>query len=279
MNNGKHTPITWKTCAYIIVLTFTVLTLAPLIWLFYSSFKTNAEILKFPLALPNEFTILNYFKAWKLGHLGVALLNSFTYTGFATGGTLFLAMAAAFGLSKFPYKSRGFIYGAFTGGLLVSVQAVIVPLYLMEAKLGIINTRVGVILPYIAFDLPMSILIAYSFINAIPDALIEAAIIDGASYPQIFFRIIFPFSVPVIATMVILSFLKHWNEFMFAFILTTGNDMRSLPVALTLFAGRLNVDYGMQFAALVISIVPIIIFYAIFHEKLIKGFAEGALKE
>ncbi len=279
MNNEKHIPVTWKTCAYVIVLSFTIMTLAPLIWLLYSSFKINAEILKFPLALPKDFTISNYLRAWDIGHMGVALLNSFIYTGFATGGTLFLAMAAAFGLSKFPYKSKNFIYGAFVGGLLISVQAVIVPLYLMEAKIGIIDTRIGVILPYIAFDLPMSILIAYSFVNAIPDALIEAAVIDGASYPQIFFKVIFPFSVPVIATMVILSFLKHWNEFMFAFILTTGNDMRSLPVALTLFAGRLNVDYGMQFAALVISIIPMIVFYAIFHERLIKGFAEGGLKE
>lgn len=275
----KQIPRRWKTIAYILMITFTILTVFPLLWLFYSSFKPHSEILTSPLALPKNPTVMNYVNAWKMGNLGVAVFNSIFYTGVATVATLFLAMAAAFGLTKFPYKSKNFIYGAFTLGLLIAVQAVIVPLFIMESKMRIINTRLGVILPYIAFDLPMSILIAYSYIRSLPDALIEAATIDGANYFQVFFKIVFPCSVPVAATMVILSFLRHWNEFMFVFILTTGNSKRSLPVALNNFAGRLNVEYGMQFGALVIAIVPMIVFYFIFHNQLIKGFGEGALKE
>ena len=277
--NNDYIPVSWKTISYILMISFTVLTIFPLVWLFYSSFKTHGEILNAPLALPKDPTVINYINAWTIGNMDIALLNSIFYTFFSTVLTVFLALSAGFALSKIKSRWSGIIYGALTVGLLFTVQSAIVPLFLMESRLGIINTRLGVIIPYIAFGLPMSTLIAYSYIRSIPDALIESASIDGANYIQIFFSIIIPCSTPVIATMTILSFLRHWNEFIFVFVLTTGNNMRSLPVAIYSFAGRLNSEYGMQFAALVISIIPMIVFYMIFHKQLIKGFGEGALKE
>ncbi len=143
----------------------------------------------------------------------------------------------------------------------------------------LINTRLGVILPYVAFDLPMSILIALSYVRGIPDAIIESAEIDGAKYRQIFWSLIVPLSAPVAATMAILSFLRHWNEFLFVFIFTTKKALKSLPVAITQFAGRQNIEYGLQYASLVIGIMPMILFYMVFHRQLVKGFGEGALKE
>jgi raffinose/stachyose/melibiose transport system permease protein len=145
--------------------------------------------------------------------------------------------------------------------------------------IGIVNHRAGVILPYIAFDLPMSIMIAISCLKGIPDALIESAEIDGAKYGYIFWRMILPLSIPVIAAMVILSFLRHWNEFLFVFVFTTKAALKSLPVAIAQFVGRLNIEYGLQYASLVIGIFPMIVFYFFFHTQLIKGFGEGALKE
>jgi raffinose/stachyose/melibiose transport system permease protein len=162
---------------------------------------------------------------------------------------------------------------------MITVHAVIIPLFLVEVKVGIINRRIGVILPYIAFDLPMSVMIAISYVRSIPDALVEAAEIDGAKYRYVFWKMIVPLSTPVIATMLILSFLRHWNEFLFVFVFTTKAAMKSLPVAITLFAGRNNIEYGLQYASLVIGIIPMIIFYFFFHTQLIKGFGEGALKE
>lgn len=277
--NNDYIPATWKTVSYILMISFTLLTMFPLAWLFYSSFKTHGEILNSPIALPKDPTVINYINAWTIGNMDVALLNSIFYTVVATVFTVFLALSAGFALSKIKSRMSVFIYATLTIGLLFTVQSAIVPLFIMESRLGIINTRLGVLIPYIAFGLPMSTLIAYSYIKSIPDALIESASIDGANYIQIFFSIIIPCSTPVIATMIILSFLRHWNEFIFVFVLTTGNHMRSLPVAIYSFAGRLNSEYGMQFAALVISIIPMIVFYIIFHKQLIKGFGDGALKE
>jgi raffinose/stachyose/melibiose transport system permease protein len=162
---------------------------------------------------------------------------------------------------------------------MITVHAVIIPLFLMEVKLGLINRRAGVILPYIAFDLPMSVMIALSYIKGIPDGLLESAEIDGARYRYVFWQMIVPLSTPVIATMTILSFLRHWNEFLFVFVFTTKTALKSLPVAITQFAGRQNIEYGLQYASLVIGILPMIVFYIFFHAQLIKGFGEGSLKE
>ena len=258
---------------------FAILTVFPLIWLLYSSFKLNAEIVLHPLGFPRSPTFYNYTESWAKGHLGTALINSFIYTISATVSTMLLAMAAAFGLTKFSFKSTKFFTSAFALGLMISVHAVIIPLFQLEAKLGITNTRLGVIIPYIAFDLPLSVMIAVSYVRGIPNAIIESAEIDGAKYRYVFWMMIMPLSVPVIATMVILSFLRHWNEFLFVFVFPTKLALKSLPVAITQFAGRMNIDYGLQYASLVVGVLPMILFYIVFHAQLIRGFGEGALKE
>jgi raffinose/stachyose/melibiose transport system permease protein len=261
------------------MLSFALLTIFPMLWLAYSSLKPHAEIMLHPLALPQAPTFNNYIRAWTMGGLGPALGNSFIYTATATIATLFLALAAAYGLTKFPFKSRSFFTASFALGLMIAVHAVLIPLFIMERQVGILNQRAGVILPYIAFDLPMSIMIAISYIKGIPDAILESAEIDGAKYGAVFWKLIVPLSTPVVATMVILSFLRHWNEFLFVFLFTTRMSLKSLPVAITQFAGKTNVEYGLQYASLIIGIFPMIVFYFFFHAQLIKGFGEGSLKE
>ncbi|MDR1325573.1 MAG: carbohydrate ABC transporter permease [Treponema sp.] len=275
----RRAPILWRCCAYILMLCFALLTIFPMVWLLYSSFKPHAEIMLYPLALPQHPTFNNYIRAWTMGGLGLALGNSFIYTAIATIATLFLALAAAYGLTKFPFKSRSFFTASFALGLMIAVHAVLIPLFIMERQVGILNRRAGVILPYIAFDLPMSVMIAISYIKGIPDAIIESAEIDGAKYGAVFWKLVVPLSTPVVATMVILSFLRHWNEFLFVFLFTTKMSLKSLPVAITQFAGKTNVEYGLQYASLIIGIFPMIVFYFFFHAQLIKGFGEGSLKE
>lgn len=273
-NNG------WKTFAYIVMVIFTFLTIAPLFWLFYSSLKEHAEIIQNIFAFPSEFFFKNYTEAWRLGNLGIYSINSIIYTTVATSLTTFLALMTGYGFAKFGYdKMTDFLYRFFILGLLITAHSVLVPLFLLEAKLNLDNTRIGVILPYIAFGLPFLIYLATSYIKGIPDALEEAAFIDGATYGQIFRNIIVPMSVPVTATMIIYNFLANWNEFVFVFILTSKTALRSLPVGINAFAGGMSRNYGLQFAALVIGTIPMIVFYLFFHKQLMKGFSAGALKE
>lgn len=272
-------PLSWRIIAYILMAGFAVLTVFPLLWLGYSSLKPNMEIMQNPIALPRNPSLNNYFVAWEMAGLGRALLNSAFYTATSTAATVLLALAAAFGLTKFPFKSRGIFMGAFALGLMLTVHAAIIPLFMVQVRLGLINTRLGVIIPYIAFGLPVAVMIGISYVRGIPDALIESAEIDGAKYRSIFWKLIVPLSTPVITTMAILSFLGHWNEFLFVFIFTTSAALRSLPPAITIFAGLQMTEYGLQYAALVIGILPMLIFYICFHSQLVKGFGEGALKE
>lgn len=269
-----------RAVAYFVMVLFAVLTIAPLIWLFYSSFKLNASIMQNMIAFPAHPTFENYVRAWQLGQMGVLFINSIVYTVSATAITVLLAVATGYAFAKFNFpRLTGFLYFFIMLGLLISIPSVLVPLFIVETKVRIADTRLGVIIPYVAFGLPVAVYLATAYIKGVPDSLEESALMDGASYLRVFGSIIFPISRPVIATMTILSFVNNWNEFFLIFVLTSRDAIRSLPVGINSFAGALNLDFGLEFAALVIGTVPMIVFYLFFHERLAQGFAEGALKE
>ncbi len=270
----------WRVFAYIVMVFFTLLTIGPLFWLFYSSLKPHQDIIQNIFSFPKTLFFENYTEAWRLGKLGIYSMNSIIYTAIATGATTMLALMTGYGFAKFGYdKLTGFFYKFFILGMLITAHSVLVPLFLLEVKLNIDDTRIGVILPYIAFGLPFLIYLATSYIKGIPSALEEAALIDGANYGQIFRMVILPMAVPVTATMIIYNFLGNWNEFIFVFILTSKTALRSLPVGINAFAGGMSRNYGLQFAALVIGTIPMIVFYLFFHKQLKKGFSAGAVKE
>ena len=275
----KKTITLGKVLAYLLMITFTLLTIIPLTWMILSAFKPHALIVRHPLAPPMTWYVQNFVLAWTQGHLGIYFVNSIIYSLTATFCTVLFAMSSGYALSKFHYKSSCFVSLLYTLGLLITVHSVIVPLFIMETKLGLSNTRLGVILPYIAFGLPFQVFLATTYIKGIPDAMQESAIIDGANYIQIFLRIITPVATPIISTMFIYTFLGNWNEFILVLTLTSDLTVRSLPVGINSFAGGMSRDYGLQFAALVIGTVPMIIFYLIFKDKIAQGFAAGALKE
>jgi raffinose/stachyose/melibiose transport system permease protein len=269
----------WKVFSWIFMVFFTFLTIAPLVWLFYSSMKPHPEIIRNVFSLPTGFYSRNYTRAWEIGNLGLYTINSVIYTASATIITVFLALAAGYGFGKFRFKISPYLYTFFIMGLLVTAHSVLVPLFILETRLGIDDTRLGVLLPYVGFGLPFLIYLATSYIRGIPDSLEEVARIDGAGYLSIFWQIIRPISAPVVATMTIFSFVNNWNEFVFVFVLTSKQELRSLPVGVNAFAGGMSRDYGLLFAALVIATLPMILFYIFFHEQLKRGFAAGAIKE
>ncbi len=271
--------IAWRVFSYIFMAIFTFLAVAPLLWLTYSSLKPHPAIVRNIFALPQEFYFTNYIVAWQRGQLGMLISNSVFYSVVATAITVVLALMAGYGLAKFGYRLSGLIYTFFIMGLLVTAHSVLVPLFVMETRMGIADTRFGVLLPYVGFGLPFMIYLATSYIRGIPDALEESARIDGATYLQTFWHVIRPISAPVVATMTIFAFLANWNEFVFVFVLTSRQSLRSLPVGVNAFAGGMSRDYGLLFAALVIATIPMILFYLFFHEQLKRGFAAGAIKE
>jgi len=267
-----------KTPLYIMLSLFGVVALFPLIWMFYTSFKSNADISLNKFSLPTTLHFENYANAWKTAKIGVYFLNSVFVSTTSILITILIGASAAFILSKFEFKLRKFIYTLFMIGMLIPLQSVLVPLFIQMRSLKLLDNEWSLILSYTAFGLPVTIFVLESFIRSFPDSIIEAAIMDGSSITRVFFNIIIPMTRPAIATITILNFLNNWKEFSFALIFITDDSKKTLPLGLYNFLGAYTSDYAGLMAALVISSIPVVLIYLILQEQIINGMTAGAVK-
>jgi raffinose/stachyose/melibiose transport system permease protein len=295
---GRIAGVLGKACAYLVMGVFAFMTVSPIIWLLINSFKSNAEYRLNKLSLPHELAWVNYPGAWRIGEFDKLIGNSVIYTLGASLGIILFSLLAAFAFAKIRSKATAPIYGSFVIGILLSIQSLMVPLFIEVSQLDKLlgdlfqflhlmkasdfhlfyNNRVGVLLVYIGSGLPVAIYLATEYIKSIPDALVEAARIDGAGYFAIFRSIILPMSVPIATTIAILNITGLWNEFALINILVSKTTLQSLPLGILRFSGTMMADYGKQFAALAIGMLPLLIFYLIFRKQITKGVAAGAIK-
>ena len=267
-----------KAAAYATMILFTVMTLYPIFWLVMNSFKTTREFQVSQLSLPKAPTLQNYVGAWSMGDFELLFPNSFIYTIGATLGIVLISLLAGFAFAKIPSRATKPIYNGFIIGILITAQSLMIPLFLEVTLLGIYNTRFAVLLVYVGTGLPLGVYLATEYIKAIPNALVESARIDGAGFFAIFMKIIVPMSMPVAITLSILNISNIWNEFALINILVAKTELKSLPLGIFKFSGSLSTDYGKQFAALTIGMVPMLLFYVIFRKQITKGVAAGAVK-
>lgn len=263
---------------YFIIAVFTILTLYPLYWLAISSVKTSTEFQMNLIGWPKNLTFRNYPSAWTLAKFDILFLNSLFFTIVSTASIIFFSLMAGFAFAKIRSKATLLLHGSFVIGILLTLQSIMVPLFLMVNAVGLYNTRLGVLIPYIGMGLPMAIYLCTEFIRSIPDSVVESARIDGASYFKIFTAIVVPMAKPVAVTLAILNVAGVWNEFMLINILVSSDALRTLPVGILKFSGPLASDYGRQFAALMIGMIPMVIFYLIFRKQITKGVSAGAVK-
>ncbi|MEN6364506.1 MAG: carbohydrate ABC transporter permease, partial [Rectinema sp.] len=248
--SGKIGAAVAKGCAYIVMSLFAIMTVYPIFWLVMNAFKPTREFQINRIGFPQNPTLDNFSGAWELGEFAKLLPNSIIYTVGATVGIIFLSVLAGFAFAKIKSRATKPIYGSFLIGILLTVQTLMIPLFLEVSLLGIYNTRFAVLLVYIGSGLPMGIYLSTEFIKAIPSALVESARIDGAGYFRIFRDIIFPMTVPVATTLAILNITGIWNEFALINILVSKTSLKSMPLGMFRFSGSLSSDYGKQFAAL-----------------------------
>lgn len=263
---------------YILLIIFTFLAIYPLLWLLNNSFKTTTEFQLNKLGFPQKVVFVNYVDAWVRGKFAVLIMNSFIYTGLTTLFVVLFSFMAGFAFAKIPHRATKFLSGSFIIGLLLTLQSIMVPLFLMVNWVGLYNTRLGVLLPYIGIGMPLGIYLGTEYIKSIPNALVESARLDGAKYSKIFISIILPIAKPAAITLAILTVTGTWNEFMLINILTSDDSIKSLPVGIQKFAGALSADYGKQFASLVIGLIPMLAFYLVFRKEITKGVSAGAVK-
>ena len=264
---------------WFLIIFFAVYTLFPLIWLIISSLKTNFEFLAgSPFALPAKPQWQNYVNALAVAGLGRMLLNSVIVGLSATAVNVIIASMGAYCISRFRFNGRERIFTLFTAGILVPLNALMVPYFVIINKLGLYNTYGGMILLYCAIGIPMSTFLIRGLMDSIPMELEEAAYIDGCGFFGRFVHIILPLSRTGIVTAATFEFLTCWNEFVFANLIVSSEKLRTIQVGIRYFTNQFSTDYVSMYAAIVISIIPSILGYILFQEQIIAGMTSGAVK-
>ncbi|GEM04781.1 sugar ABC transporter permease [Halolactibacillus miurensis] len=267
-----------KTIVNILLLMFSLSAVFPIIWMLYSSFKTQKEFTLNTISLPETWQFSNYIEAIQVGKLHEYFFNSVYISLSSVFLIIFLGFIIAYMIARFSFPGRKVIYILFMFGMLIPIHGLLVPIFIEFKNVGLLNKPYTLILPYVAFGLPIVIFLFESFIKQIPKEIDEAAIMDGCTTFQVIFKIIFPVASPVIATAVILSFLTAWNEFPFALVLIQDEALRTLPVGLTNFNGQYTVNYPQMMAAMSITVLPVLLIYLAFYKKIIQGMTAGSVK-
>jgi raffinose/stachyose/melibiose transport system permease protein len=262
----------------VIVALFSAMCLFPVAWMAYSSLKTKQEFAMDIMALPAHPQFDNYIHAFRIGEMQIYFFNSVLVSSVSVIILVAVSFLAAYALSRFRFRLNAFFYVLFISGLLVPVYGLLIPVFILFKRLDLLDHRITLILPYIAFGLPLAVFLFESFIKSIPREMEEASFIDGAGLPYTLRAIIFPMTAPAVATVTILSFLSCWNEFPFALVLLKTKALKTLPIGLTNFSGQFATDYTKLMAALMITIVPMMIVYFLSYKSIMKGMVAGAVK-
>ncbi|MCF2938033.1 carbohydrate ABC transporter permease [Paenibacillus alkaliterrae] len=257
---------------------YALVTLYPLLWLFMSAFKTNEQFFSRPFQFPTDWQWENFTRAWEVSDMGLAMFNSVIVTIVSLVLSLVIGALAAYVLSRFQFRFKLFFMGLFLLGMLIPIHSTLVPLFILMNKVHLLNTYWALILPYVAFELPIAIFITQAYMNTFPKDIEEAAAIDGTGYWGIFARIMLPLSLPALSTVAILAFLRFWNEFSFALVFISKPALKTLPLSLSMFATGYMTDYKLTMAALSLSVIPTIIVYLIFQKHIMQGMVAGAVK-
>ncbi len=262
---------------YFVALLLIGLMLAPVAYIILGGFRTNSEITVDPSGFPVSWQWTNFTDVLGSGTFWRMAGNS-AIAGLATTAfVVALGLMAAFALSRYAFRGRGAVYALFTAGLMFPMTVAITPLYILVRDLGLMNSLAGVIVPQVAFALPMTIIILVPFLGAIPNELQEAAAIDGCSRLGFFWRMVLPLSLPAVITVGILAFVNSWNSYMLPLFILNNEASFTLPLGTQAFASQYSVDTAKVLAFTSLSMIPALVFFSLFERRIVGGLT-GAVK-
>jgi N-acetylglucosamine transport system permease protein len=266
--------------SHTVLVVWSLLVILPMIWVLISSFKTSSEIFASPFALPQHWGFTNYVNAWTTAGIGSFFLNSVIVVFGALILTMLFGSMSAYVLGRFNFPGSRALYYLMLAGLTFPIFLAIVPLFFVLRGIGLLNTLPGLILTYAAFAFPFTVFFLYAFFRSLSKSIAEAAAVDGAGEWRIFFQIMLPMARPGLATVAILNFVGLWNQFLLPIALNTNPDNYVLTQAMASFASQAgySVDFGALFAAVVITVVPVLIVYLIFQRQLQGSVSQGTNK-
>lgn len=277
-NKSKSGKFDWtQPFIYLIALIVVGLTVAPIVYLVIGGFRTTGQLAANPNGLPNPWVLDNYQTVLASEGFWSQLTNS-TITALATtAGVVFFGVAAAFVLARYNFKAREGLYTLFTMGLLFPITVAIVPLYLMLQNLGLLGSLAGIIIPQIAFQLPVTIVILVPFLRAIPAELEDAASIDGTSRIGFFFRILLPLSGPGLVTVGVLAFVASWNAYLLPLLVLSDPTTFTLPLGVQAFSTQYSQNTAAVLAFTTLAMLPALVFFTLAERRIVGGLT-GAVK-
>ncbi len=271
----------WAVIINAVLIIFSLSCIYPIVWMFYSSLKLKRQFNADIIGLPTSPTFENYVKILtnKDYNLAGSMVNSVRTTVISLVFIVLFGFIIGYILARVPFKLNRAVYALFLMGMLIPVHSLLVPVYVVFNSVGLSNKWYTLIIPYVAFGLPIAVFLVEGFIKSIPVELEEAAAIDGSSFTKTMFQIILPVSRPILTTVAIIQSFSCWNEFSFALVLNSKNkNMQTVPLAMTNFKGQFASDYPKIMAAMLVTMLPIIILYFVFSKKIIEGMVAGAVK-
>ena len=270
----------------IIILVAIIVILFPILYIFSLSLRTEKTMYQDTFfIIPKAVTHKNYIAAWEYAkvRLNVTFLqmfrNSIVCTVSAIVLAIFFASLGSFSFSNFKFKGKELTFTTIIASYVVPPQVLLIPLFFIMKRLGILNNYLAVIFPYMGFSIPIATLILRSFFEQIPHEIKEAAKIDGARDFQVLVRIVLPLAAPAIASCIILLFLETWNEFIYALVFLQNPEIQTIPVAIARIAGgKFRLPLGTYGASIMITVIPVLIVFMLFQKWFIAGMTMGAVK-
>ncbi|MEM1484281.1 carbohydrate ABC transporter permease [Oscillospiraceae bacterium PP1C4] len=266
-----------KVLLNIFFLILVVFIFAPVIWMILNAFKTNKELFTNSLALPEKWLFSNFVEAWNKG-LFDYFKNSIVVSMTSLVFIIALSSMLAYGVTRFNAKGSKLIFLIVLGGMALSEQVALVPLFKILQSVGLYDTHIAVILPYIAFRIPFTVFLMRAYFLSIPKELEEAAVVDGYNSFQIFTKIIVPISKPVFASCAIVNLNFVWNEFLFANVFLESKSIMTIPIGLMTFKGDLRANYTVMLAGITIASIPMIALFLCMQKQFVRGLTSGAVK-
>ncbi|MDI6102478.1 carbohydrate ABC transporter permease [Actinoplanes sp. NEAU-A12] len=270
--------------AHLALIFWALVTAGPLLWVVLASFKSNTEIfLGEPFALPSTFSLETYLSAWDQAHIGQYFLNSVLVVVISTAGTMLFGSMAAYVLARYSFFGNRFLYYLFVSGLAFPTFMALGPLFHILKNMGLLNSYLGLILVYIAYSLPFTVFFLAAFFKTLPHEIDEAATVDGASHTRKFFQIMMPMAKSGLVSITIFNIVGQWNQYLLPLVIMQGQGAEEKWV---LTQGIANIstqagyhaEWSTLFAALTLSILPMIVVYAIFQRQIQAGLTAGAVK-
>ena len=270
-----------KAAIWLILLAISMFFIVPFVWTLITSVKINEEIYSARvIILPTVLSFMHYVNVvTKMQDFFAYTRNSAIITFWSVLGTVVFSSSTGYSFAKLRYFGQNFFLGFILLILTLPYAIYLIPIYLVESRLDLINTRWGLILPYIAINMPMAVFIMRGQFNNIPNDLMQAASIDGSSHFQTFMRIMLPIAKPGVASVIILTFIAAWGEFLFARTLTNTTAAQTIAVGITFLRDEASSwAYGTLSATITLTLIPLLIIFLSMQKYFIKGIMEGALK-